>query len=386
MRILYDHQVFQNQNSGGISKYFVQLMQHLSPEIAYEIGLKYTNNIHLRELKGEEYEPLEDFQPKILKERNFKGKGSLIALYTKFFPNNVTDCYRENYLFSLTLLEKQDFDIFHPTYYDPYFLNYLHKPLVITVHDLIYELFPEFFPVSDQTAHQKGILISKADHIIAVSNKTKHDLIKHYGIDDSKISVIYHGVNKSDLTKVPDFKLPQRYLLYVGDRKGYKNFNFFIHSVSDILEKYELDLVCTGNVFTSEEKSLFETLNIFSRVHHHYVSENDLNILYRNALALIFPSLYEGFGMPILEAFANNCPVVLADTACFNEIAEDAALYFDPKSKHEICSRIEKISNDRDIRQSLILKGLQRVKDFSWNITASKTLAVYKSVASKPVC
>jgi glycosyltransferase involved in cell wall biosynthesis len=358
-------------------------MRHLSPDIAYDIGLKYTNNIHILELNSQKFDPLEDFQPKILKDTNFKGKGSLVALYSKIFPGEVIDCYKENYLRSLSLLDKQDFDVFHPTYYDPYFLEHLNKPLVITIHDLIYELFPEFFPPSDKTAQQKGILIRKADHIITVSNNTKLDLIKHYGIDESKISVIYHGVMQSDSKSGRDINLPERYLLYVGDRRGYKNFYFFIRSLSDILEKYNLNLVCAGGPFTSDEKSLIDSLKISSRVHHYYVSENDLTLLYRNALAFIFPSLYEGFGMPILEAFTSRCPVLLANTVCFNEIAGDAAIYFDPKSKKEICSQIDKISTDEYARQSLILKGLQRVKDFSWNETASKTREVYISVTSK---
>ena len=382
MKILYDYQVFQNQNFGGISKYFVELMRHLSPDVNYEIGLRYTNNIHILEMQGQEFKPLEDFQPALLKNFSFKGKGSLIASYSKLFPGKIWDCYKENILQSLTFLEKKDFDVFHPTYYNPYFIEHLKKPLVITIHDLIYELFPEFFPPSDKTAQQKKILIKKADHIITVSNNTKFDLIKYYGIDESKISVIYHGVRRSDSNSESDFNLRKRYLLYVGDRRGYKNFYFFIHSVSDILEKYELNLVCAGNPFTPEEKSLIETLNISSRVQQYYVSENDLTVMYRRALAFVFPSLYEGFGMPILEAFANGCPVVLANTACFTEIAGEAAMYFDPKSKQDICSQIEKISNDQKTRQSLILKGLERVKKFSWDETASRTCEVYKSVTS----
>jgi hypothetical protein len=133
MRILYDYQVFQNQKYGGISKYFIELMTHFSPDVVFEIGLKYTNNIHILEMMDLPFDPLEDFQIGFLKDSNFIGKGRITNLYSKLFPQKVKDCYKENLLSSLSLVEKEDYDVFHPTYYNPYFLDHIKKPFVIRV-------------------------------------------------------------------------------------------------------------------------------------------------------------------------------------------------------------------------------------------------------------
>jgi glycosyltransferase involved in cell wall biosynthesis len=372
MRILYDYQVFQNQKYGGISKYFIELMTHFSPDVVFEIGLKYTNNIHILEMMDLPFDPLEDFQIGFLKDSNFIGKGRITNLYSKLFPQKVKDCYKENLLSSLSLVEKEDYDVFHPTYYNPYFLDHIKKPFVIT-----------FFPPSDITGQQKRKLINNASHIIAVSNNTKSDLLKYYGIDESRITVIHHGITRFNSKEELNIKLPDRYLLYVGDRRGYKNFYFLLNSIADILEKNDLSIVCAGLPLTSDEKSMIDTLNISNRIFQHFASENEMTILYRNAVAFIFPSLYEGFGMPILEAFASNCPVLLSDSSCFNEIAGDAALYFDPKSKQDICKLVERIALDQNVRESLIIKGCERMKLFSWTDTANKTHDVYSKVLSR---
>jgi glycosyltransferase involved in cell wall biosynthesis len=382
MKILFDHQIFQNQKFGGISRYFVELITNLGSDISFEIGLKYTNNNHLIERLNIPLEPLEDFKVKFLKDKNIFVNKQLTKLYSRLFPDFVKDCYKENLMTSLSLIQKEDYDIFHPTYCSTYFLDYIRKPFVITVHDLIYELFPEFYSPADKALQHKKTLIEKSNHIIAVSNKTKSDLIKYYGIDDSKITVIYHGSTHFDQIETINFRLPEKYLLYVGERKGYKNFYFMLNTLSDVFLKYDISLFCAGPSFTSDEKAMIETLNLGGRIYHHYVHENELSVLYRKALAFIFPSLYEGFGMPILEAFSCNCPVLLSDSSCFPEIAGDAALYFDPKSKEDICRQVERVALDTGIRQSLIKKGSDRMKLFSWADTATKTADVYHKVLS----
>ena len=143
----------------------------------------------------------------------------------------------------------------------------------------------------------------------------------------------------------------------------------------------DLFLVCVGGGnFDEDEQNLLKSLSIQKKVLRFDVNDGKLGYLYKNALAFVFPSLYEGFGLPIVEAFACKCPVVLNNASCFPELAADSAEYFDPSSIESMRKAIEKVINNYKLRQKLIKRGLERVKDFSWEKTAKKTKKVYQSV------
>jgi glycosyltransferase involved in cell wall biosynthesis len=306
------------------------------------------------------------------------GKTRIYNLLKKIYSSKYYDCCQKNREYSIELLKKQEFDIFHPTYYDDYFLNYLgNKPFVLTIHDMILEKLPEFFPIVYETMITKKKLAHKANHIIAVSQNTKKDIVEIWDIDPKKISVIYHGANLLDNENCKYLNIPDPFLLFVGTRNYYKNFLFFIHSISDVLIEKNLNLVCTGNYFNEEEIRLFEYLKIKERVHHYYANDMELSYLYKNAIALVFPSLYEGFGIPILEAFVNKCPVLLSNASCFPEIAGNAALYFDPKSTIEIQNQINNIIDNPSLREELILNGNIQLNSFSWEKASNETIKVY---------
>lgn len=366
MKVLYDHQIYSIQKYGGISRYFVEIINNLPEDVRAEIGVRFSNNEYLQIL-----------QPSFLKAKNgienlliktdFKGKARLV--------------YYLNQKFSIALLKQQNFDVFHPTYYDDYFLDYIgNKPFVLTIHDMISEIYPEMSK-NNVVSAQKAKLAEKAAHIIAVSEKTKKDVIEILGVNGKKISVVYHASPFRKNVIRENFDFQQDYILFVGERSYYKNFLFFIQAIKPLFDqRRNLTVLCTGRSFNQEEQEQIRLLGMEGRFKSVSVRENQLFNLYRNAKAFIFPSYYEGFGIPILEAFDAECPVVLSDSSCFPEIAGDGALYFDPKSSTQLVQSIERVLEDTDLRNSLIEKGRKRLESFSWSRAATQTIDVYRQV------
>jgi glycosyltransferase involved in cell wall biosynthesis len=354
MKILYDHQIFSAQKFGGISRYFYELMTHSQGLFDYEVSGVFSENEYIKPLQV-----YREFSAKC----SFKGKQRVINYLNK--------------LDSIQEIKKGHYDILHSTYYDPYLLRKKTKPVVITVHDMIHELFPCCYQNDKKTVKNKKMYISNADSIIAISNNTQKDILKLYPeTDHKKITVVYHGISCNTNNNINK----ENYVLYTGQRGGYKNFDVFICAVAPLLVKYDLRLICTGQQFTKYESGLLEKEKINSRTSCIFVSDIDLLELYARALVFVFPSLYEGFGFPILEAFAAGCPVVLSNASCFPEIAGDAALYFDPYSIVDMRAVIEKTIVSWDLQNTLIQKGKELVKKYSWKACAEETAKVYRGI------
>ena len=384
MKILYDHQIFSEQKYGGISRYFAELFfsYQRNKNLDFSLGLRYSENFYINEIMDLEEPTLRFFLNKEYSELfhgfDFRGKWTLYNLLCE-----KPVLRRRNKRKSIELLKKSDFDIFHPTYYDPYFLRYLKgKPYVITVHDMIHERLKEFVHPKNPILLNKRTAINNANGIIAVSQSTKNDLIGLYGIASEKIDVIYHGSSKLNENHKISFNLPDKYLLYVGSRKNHKNFSFFVKSIIPLLESHkELFLVCIGTQFNKEELAELTELKVIDRVVSFTANDSEIAYAYHNALAFVFPSLYEGFGIPLLEAFSLGCPVICSDIQVFKEIAQDAALYFDPLNSFSINDIITNyIDNIKDLREDLVLKGKTRSKCFSWDKAAELTKNVYEKV------
>ena len=204
-----------------------------------------------------------------------------------------------------------------------------------------------------------------------------------FGTDESKIEVVYHGnsmfpnyaVNKS-------IDIPKKYILFVGLRGAYKNFDRFMVSISKTLNNEKnLFVICAGGgKFNAQELKNFSRLNIAEQVKQCSVDDGMLANLYGNAKLFVFPSLYEGFGIPILESFACQCPLVCSDTSSFPEVAGDAAYYFNPYSERSIRGAVEEILNNDELQNELKQKGLKRLEQFSWKQTAIKTKKIYENV------
>jgi glycosyltransferase involved in cell wall biosynthesis len=385
MKILYDYQTFEQQKFGGISRYFFEIIKNniQNPDFEYYLPLIYSSNHYIQSIQTikECLKGGSDFYDNFFNGYEFKGKWSLYNLRNKFFPNNLN----KNRQTSIDFIKKMNFDIFHPTDISDYFLEHIgNKPFVITIHDMIDEIFPEygFHIYSDYNQQVKKKLIQKARKIIAVSQTTKNDIIKFYDIDDNKIEVIYHSnsIYSPDDNKYDDDKSFKKYFIFVGKRVHYKNFYFFISAISDILLREDIKVICVGaNAFNNKEINYYKQIGLQNNILYVKANDKELSNLYKNALGLIYPSLYEGFGIPVLEAFSNQCPCLLSNTPALLEVAQDAALYFSAKKVSEIRAVVERFLQSDSLRKELIEKGLKRAKDFSWEKTAQQTFDVYKN-------
>lgn len=365
MKILYDHQIFSSQKFGGVSRYFYELIKEYSSmdDMFVDVSLIFSNNHYI---SNSELVKHKNFFPKL----NFKGKGRIQSLLNEYL--------------TIQMLKKRDFNVFHPTYYDPYFLKYIgNKPFVLTVYDMIHEKFKDIFPLNDPTAANKKILAEKSSKIIAISASTKNDLVDILGINEDKIDVVYLGSSIESANPVKlSFKLPHKYILFVGFRNRHKNFNRFITAVAPLLKSDdELNVVCAGGGrFKQDEIEILNNLNIINHVQQYDVDDNILAEFYKRTLLFVFPSLYEGFGIPVLEAFACACPMACSNSSSLPEIGGDGAIYFDPYSIDSIHDVVQNgIYNDA-LRETLISNGRERLQKFSWKKTAEETKRIYEGI------
>ncbi|PTS95915.1 glycosyltransferase family 1 protein, partial [Pedobacter sp. HMWF019] len=280
------------------------------------------------------------------------------------------------------LLKQNDFDIFHPTYFNPYFLKELKKPFVLTIHDMTYEALPEYFPASDPLPHYKRLLIERADKIIAISETTKTDIIKYLNTDPGKIEVIHHGIDNAASTYQTIAHLPETYVLFVGARWGYKNFYLLARAFKELSLKYpDLKLVLAGGGQLSfGDSEILVRLAIVDKVIQISVTDEELNTLYKKAICFIYPSLYEGFGLPILEAFKQGCPVLLSNSSCFKEIAGNAAKYFDCNSLQSLIHETELLITNPELRSKMAVEGYGKLTEYSMEKCLNKTINLYKAM------
>ncbi|MBQ4407179.1 MAG: glycosyltransferase family 4 protein [Bacteroidales bacterium] len=350
MKILFDHQIFAYQEIGGVSRYFCEIMKHIPKEMWYT-SVSLSNNVYLKELQV----PHKPFLENI----NFYKKGRVMLELGKIHSSKV--------------IKQGDFDVLHLTHYESYANNKTNKPIVLTYHDKLFHSFE----YNKRTIREQKRCFERADAVVAISHNTKKDLIDYFDYPEEKIHVIYHGVANNLSVEKPIFDFD--YVLFVGRRGRYKNFENFLYAFAK-LDAKDLRLVCTAGDFTREELNLIKQLNLSGRVVHKFASDRDLNALYQNAVFFVFPSKYEGFGMPLLEAMANKCPVLCSNNSAFPEVAGDAAVYFNADDVDSIVYAMEKVYNSQAVRNDLINKGLERVKEFTWEKSAARHLEVYKSL------
>jgi len=381
MTVLYDHQAFDMQQHGGVSNCFVQLISKLPNHVDYRIALLESDNVHLRDSGLVKVSSMRNPASRFILNRHFLGQGILYEKFGRVFPS-MTSCGR-NKLYAIKMLKQGDFDIFHPTFFDDYFIDYLNgKPFVLTVHDMI----PEMFALkNDKQAGRKKRIVQLASHIIVVSENTKSDLMKLMGVPENKISVIYHGAPNVSVESGERPLVDHKYLLYVGDRNAYKNFLPMLEALVPVLTKNrDMYMVCTGNEFSRNEITFFKERHISDQMIHIRPKDNGMMNLYAHAICFIYPSLYEGFGIPILEAYKANCPVLLNKKSCFPEVAQDAAVYFNLDSQYSDLTKVmtDFLSWSQKERESLIKQQQERLSYFSWEKSARQLSRVYELVLS----
>ena len=359
-KIFFDHQKFTTQRYGGISRYFANIINaiKLIPEYDYLLGIVCSQNHYIKS--------------------DFKIPEKLESVLS-----NPKYASKINSLYCKHILKQNNFDIFHPTYYDTYFIGKTPKPVVITIHDMTYERFPEYFWAKDPLTRQKRLNVERADKIIAISETTKKDLINFLHVPPEKVEVVYHGFDlNAEYKASPVAGLPESYLLFVGDRSGYKNFYLFINAFKELrLTQPRLKLILTGGgQLDVAEIECLARLNLTASVKHINATDEELTYLYQKAVAFVYPSLHEGFGLPILEAFNAGCPMILSDTECFREIAGDAATYFSAYSFDDLLSTLRKVIEDPGLRDRLVKAGKNRLLDFSLKKSLKETFEIYKGL------
>lgn len=293
---------------------------------------------------------------------------------------------------------RENLDLLHFTHFNvPIFYR---RPFVVTIHDLILTKFPSLKatllkPWMYRLKNLAYRLVIKqavrhAKKIIAVSRFTADDLVKKFKISPRKIEIIYEGVaeeflqaSKADSKVLLKYGFKDPFLLYVGNAYPHKNLEGLIKVFTKFKSlhtdsKVSLVLVGKEDYFYSQLKKFTASLSVKDLYFPGYVPDNDLAIFFSSALAYVFPSFYEGFGLPPLEAMARSCPVLSSKEGSLPEVLGEAAFYFDPYSQDDFLEKLERITSDQKLRESLCLAGPVRAKYFSWFECALQTSTVYK--------
>lgn len=368
MHVLFDHQAFTGTPYGGVSRYFFDLMQSFAPwpDITVDLSLRLSNNEYLNQASHGRYL------------RYSALAGSPHANRAASLLNRIS---------SRQKVRAGRYDVFHPTYYHNYFLDAVgQKPVVVTFYDATNERYSNQYPAiyGGQYETRKRVL-QRANRIIAISNFSKQELTEFFPVDPGKIDVIHLGSALGQhlpATSGLPRPLAAPYLLFVGKRDFYKNFSGFFRAIGPVLHRHpDLHLICAGSgSFRPHEQTLFESAGLTSRVHYRPLTDVTLLTMYQHAEAFVFPSLNEGFGIPVLEAFIGQCPAVLSNRSSLPEVGGDAAVYFDPDSDESIADAVERVLTDTTLRSDLRRKGTERLQHFSCDKTARQTLALYQSL------
>ena len=362
MKIYLDNIIFSKVKNGGVSNYWYELIEYLEQqnkdELTYFESIDSKENFHRKKLN--------------LSSQSIKEVKS--DSIHRFLP------------ISYTSDEKL---IFHSSYYRG--LNGCKNKIeVTTVYDFIHSYYSSF-PKKQLHNFLKFNAIKRSKGIICISHNTYNDLNKFYTLKkDQKATVIHVGVSDDyfplkeytlkEQQFITDKKLTDDFILFVGGRTGYKNFDFVVSVLND---NPQLKLVIVGGgEITEDEKKLFSD-DALLRVTHLKSAENfELNVLFNLAKALVYPSSYEGFGIPILEAMYSGCPVLLPSRTSFPEVAGDAGEYIDLDNGHSLIKSLDKVYKNPDYRQKLVSKGFKRVERFSWSKTVSSCLEVYNEAVN----
>jgi glycosyltransferase involved in cell wall biosynthesis len=351
------------QTAGGINRYFANIISRL-PE-SYSPTL---TAIHQASKLNYPVHPMLE-----------------IYKYKRFRPTKLSSKIEKNYFRYLTGMKK--FDIAHPTYYSLLTQKEIKEysyPVVITVYDMIHELFAAEIEPEGYTAEAKRKAILAAQAIICISENTKKDLLELYPMVEDKISVTYLASEIDASLSCGSEPIPTRpYYLYVGSRaSSYKNFDGLLLAFSKAVSvNAEIALCVVGSPFNNAELKLIDELKLSEHIEHYrYASDSHIAKLYRCSVAFIYPSLYEGFGIPPLEAMACGTVVVAANTSSIPEVVGDAGILFEPKARGDLADILLSLIDNSQERDRLIAKGYQRAKMFSLDKTVSQTLDVYRSV------
>lgn len=365
MRIAYDYQAF-SQKHGGVSLYYSQLASGLD-----DVG----ESVRI-------FAPF--YQSSSLSQ---VGDHLVFGRHLDKYPNGSKRLLRVmNEIATPFPMAVWRPDVIHRTYYSSPVIKVPAKVNILTVYDMIHELLPSSFHKGDTTSKNKRSMIEEADHVICISNKTREDLHSILNISRDKTSCIYLGVDQNtpfkeggDIKK-PLSSSPKPYILFVGARTSYKNFNNFLKafSISNLMHDFNI-IVAGGGSFKDQDMRLIDELKFnFGQITQIECGKQALNLLYSSASALIYPSIYEGFGLPPLEAMQMGCPVISSNGGSMPEVIGQAAEFFDPHSIEEMSHAMERVVYSPQRVAELKKLGSEVAKKYTWSSCAANTLSTYK--------
>lgn len=300
------------------------------------------------------------------------------------------------------IIWRQSLDLIHFTHFNvPVFTP---TRFIVTVHDLILTKFPTvrastLSPIFYwfKNLGYKFVIwlaVKRAKKVIAVSNNTKEDIIKQFKVKEDKVSMIYEGVsdklsnveyrmsNKNKKEVLSKYNITEPFLLYVGNVYPHKNLESLVRIFPKLKQEYpDLNLVLVG-----KEDYFYSRLKEYSKkisspvIFAGFVPDEDLRILFKSAALYVFPSFYEGFGLPPLEAMSQGCAVVSSGESCMKEVLGEAAVYFDPRNEEDMIKQIKVVLEDDNLKKNLVEKGYEQVGKYSWEDAARETLRIYKEV------
>ncbi len=363
VKIVYDYQIFSWSKYGGISRYIYELAIRTAQANNFEVEIAagfYVNKY------------LEKCSPDLV-------KGWQIPV----IPKSSKIINAINIELSKLWFNQSKPDIVHETFYSRKRTAPNQSKTVITVYDMIHEKFGHLMSERDRKFSLiKAEAIRRADHIICISQNTKQDLIDILDIDPNIISTIYLGYslqNHENMEEIP--KISDPYILYVGERRlEYKNFKRLLQAYTSrrvIFDNFKL--VCCGvKPFSDDEITMIKSFGVDdTRVIYVAGDDKILANLYTYASAFVYPSLYEGFGIPPLEAMSFSCPVVCSNTSSIPEIVADAGEYFNPYELESIADALERVLSSQERTKQLVIRGKERINYFSWDTCAEQTQSVY---------
>jgi glycosyltransferase involved in cell wall biosynthesis len=315
----------------------------------------------------------------------------------QIIPLGTRNKFTWNFWTFQSYIRKNPVDVYLTQYITPFFVPKSTKIITI-IHDISFNFYPRFIRLSDLLFLKILIPMSlrRADNIIGVSKFTHDEIIKYYRIDPEKISWIHNAVSDDFLNQ--DFSdekmkivkekygLPEKYILYLGTLQPRKNIPVLIEAYNLVKNKLgNAKLVIAGGKGHNFDKNIEKGIKKYALdkdvLMPGFVDEEDKAALMKSADVFVFPSFYEGFGIPVLEAMSVGTPVIASDIPPHKEIAEKAALFFNPNNFQELAKKLTSLVGDENLKQELIINGLEKVKKFSWQKTAGKMVGIFKSLA-----
>lgn len=368
MRICFDPQIFSLQNYGGVSRYFFETAARLAALPDTGVSVLAFGHINAYLAAGPHTTVIGHRLPTLPE----PARRMLV---------------RANQLLARAWLARHEADIVHETYYSSVRTAKAGVPTVLTVFDMIHEKFPDYAPRTKRIADEKRAAIHRADHLLCISENTRRDLVEIHGIDPSRTSVIRLGFSLQTGRPVHvERAVAEPYILFVGKRGGYKDFATLLRAYAGgaALMRHFV-LVCFGDApLSSAELGLMGKLGIpRHRVVHAMGSDDRLATYYRHAALFVYPSRYEGFGMPPLEAMSFDCPVVCSNAASLPEVVGEAARMFSAGDPDALRAAMESVLDSPEVAASLRERGRRRTSEFSWETCARQTRAVYAAVLDR---